>query len=293
MEGDTKHFVDPTLEKNWMPVSMYIGGPEHACMHLIYARFVMMALKDFGFVSHSEPFQRLVHQGLITNQGAKMSKSKGNVVSPDAFVEKHGADVFRMYLMFMGPFTDGGDWSDTGIKGVDRFVQRLWNVAGQKMSKDSKESKVILQGLHSTIDRVTKSLENLHFNTAISALMEFLNMMDKEEGIHPSIMQTVAQLIAPIAPHFAEELWEMSGGKGFVIEQKWPEADAQLLVKDTVTFAVQINGKLRATFDVSADMQKEEVIALAKQTEGAKKYLDGQTIKKEVFVPGRLVGFVV
>lgn len=293
MEGDTKHFVDPHLEKQWMPVSMYIGGPEHACMHLIYARFVMMALKDFGFVSHSEPFQRLVHQGLITNQGAKMSKSKGNVVSPDAFVERHGADAFRMYLMFMGPFTDGGDWSDTGIKGIDRFVQRLWKLSEEKVKKNAVQSKALLQGLHQTIARVTDSLEHMHFNTAISALMEFLNLADSEEAIDVSTMQTLAILLGPLAPHLAEELWEKAGGKDFVINQTWPLADAQLLVKDTLTIAIQVNGKLRATIDVPSSATKEEIIALAKENEGIQKYLLGLQLKKEIYVPGKLVSFVV
>jgi leucyl-tRNA synthetase len=168
-------------------------------MHLIYARFVMMALKDFGFVSHSEPFKKLVHQGLITNKGAKMSKSKGNVVSPDSFVTEHGSDAFRMYLMFMGPFTDGGDWSDTGIKGIDRFVQRVWKVIASANKKVDQSSQ-LSQALHLTIKRVTDSMERLHFNTAISALMEFLNTAEKAEAIDTATAHTFIQLIAPFPP---------------------------------------------------------------------------------------------
>lgn len=298
MEGDPKKFVDPTLEKKWMPVSMYIGGPEHACMHLIYARFVMMALKDFGFVGHDEPFQRLVHQGLITSQGAKMSKSKGNVVSPDSFVERHGSDVFRMYLMFMGPFTDGGDWSDTGIKGIDRYVDRVYRILTESFSKGkSKSTKVeqddaeVLRILHVTIKRVTESIEKMAFNTAISALMELLNLLEKNP-FSIDVARMYAVLLSPLAPHLGEELWEQLGGKGSVIEQSWPTFDPALLKTDTMKIVVQVNGKLRGDIEVSSDASKEDIIALAKKQENVVKFLENG-IKKEIYVPGKLVSFVV
>ncbi len=291
--GDEKHLIDPTISKNWMPVDMYIGGPEHACMHLIYARFVMKALKDFGFVQGSEPFQKLIHQGLITNQGAKMSKSKGNVVSPDNFVTRHGSDVFRMYLMFMGPFTDGGDWNDTGIKGVDRFVERVYKLMTEKVNTKVVQSKSLQQGLHRSIKSVTSSLEALHFNTAISALMELLNLMEKEEGIDPESAKTFVLLLSPLAPHLSEELWHQLGGEGFVVTQSWPLFDESLTVSDTMTIAVQVNGKVRADFSVSSSATKEDIIAQAKTQENVVKYLEGQTIKKEVYVPGKLVSIVL
>jgi len=292
-EGDEKKLVDKKIEKEWMPVDLYIGGPEHACMHLIYARFVMMALNDFGFVQHEEPFKKLVHQGLITNQGAKMSKSKGNVVSPDEFVEQYGSDVFRMYLMFMGPFTDGGDWSDTGIKGIDRFVQRIWKLYSTKLNKKFDQSSAATAKLHATIKKVTADIESLHFNTAISALMELLNVLEKEEGIGEETGKIIAVLLAPLAPHLAEELWETIGGKGFVIDQSWPTFDQKLLVTDTVMIAVQVNGKVRGEVEVSTDAPEDEVIAKAKEDENVKKYLEGQTIKKEIYVKGRLVSLVI
>jgi leucyl-tRNA synthetase len=296
MGGDPATFIDKTIEKKWMPVSMYIGGPEHACMHLIYARFVMMALKDFGYVSHSEPFQKLVHQGLITHKGAKMSKSKGNVVSPDEFIERHGSDVFRMYLMFMGPFTDGGDWSDTGIKGIDRFVQRVWRLFGEggneeKGKKGEKESKEIRTALHQAMKKVTDSMERMHFNTAISALMEFLNTV---EG-HPFNAETAqifTRLLSPLAPHLAEELWSVYGD-GFVVDQPWPEYDPALLVADTMTIAVQVNGKLRATISVSSDASEKEIIAAAKADLNVIKYLEGKNPTKEIYVKGKLVSLVI
>ena len=289
-EGSNKEFVKKDIEKKWMPVDMYIGGPEHACMHLIYARFVTMALKDFGFVNAKEPFKKLVHQGLITNNGVKMSKSKGNVVSPDEFVDKYGSDVFRMYLMFMGPFTEGGDWSDTGIKGIDRFVQRLWKVYSNK--KVVQDTSQVTAKLHATIKKCTEDTETLKFNTAISAIMELLNMVEKE-GMSESTSQTVAKLLAPLAPHLAEELWEVSGGKGFVIDQKWPSFDPKLLKTDTITIVAQVNGKVRAEFEVDADISEADAIALAKADERVQKYLEGKEPKKEIYVPQKLVSFVI
>lgn len=283
--------VDPTLERKWMPVSMYIGGAEHATMHLIYARFVTMALMDFGFVSHGEPFQRLVHQGTITNKGAKMSKSKGNVVSPDSFVEKHGSDVFRMYLMFMGPFTDGGDWSDTGIKGIDRFVKRIYTFFTEKVNKKVDHDSVIA-ALHRTVKKVTEDIEQLRFNTAISALMEFLNLVEAQGGVSPATAQAFSLLLAPLAPHLAEELWESLGGKGFAIEQKWPAFDPALTRSSTVVIAIQVNGKLRGDIEVEAESGKDEVLAKAKAHPNVQKFLTG-TVKKEIYVAGKLVNLVV
>ena len=292
-EGSEKELVPKDIEKKWIPADMYIGGPEHACMHLIYARFVTMALKDFGLISNEEPFQRLIHQGLITNQGAKMSKSKGNVVSPDEFVDKYGSDVFRMYLMFMGPFTDGGDWSDTGIKGIDRFVQRIWRLYSEKLNKKVDQFQEVTSKLHATIKRAGEDIERLHFNTALSAYMELLNVLEKQEGFSEDTAQTFAKLLAPVAPHIAEELWEMSGGKGFVIDQTWPSYDESQLITDTITIVVQVNGKVRGEFTASPDISEADAILQAKKDENVKKHLDGKEPKKEIFVKGKLVSFVV
>lgn len=289
--GDKKHIVDPSVEKNWMSVDMYIGGPEHATMHLIYARFVMMALKDMGFVSHDEPFKRLVHQGLITNQGAKMSKSKGNVVSPDSFVERYGSDVFRMYLMFMGPFTDGGDWNDTGIRGIDRFVQKVYRVLTQKILES--DSPDVTRAIHNATKRVTEAIEKLQFNIAISALMECLNSIENGGGCSIETTKTFIKLLSPLAPHLAEELWEVLKGEGFAIDQQWPTFDPALLVSDTLTIAVQVNGKLRGTIQVPANASKEDIISLAKEEDNVKKYLEDVVISKEIYVPGKLVSLVI
>jgi len=292
MQGDPEHFVDRTLEKKWLPVSLYIGGPEHACMHLIYARFVMMALHDMKVVSHDEPYQRLVHQGIITNQGAKMSKSKGNVVSPDSFVERYGSDVFRMYLMFMGPFEMGGDWSDSGIKGVDRFLHRIWSVLTSKSEAKAADAKETTMMLHKTIKRVTESIESFHFNTAISSLMELTNFLETQEKFSQETAKVITRLLSPLAPHLADELWEVLGQKCFAFEQPWPEFEHQYLVSDTVTVVVQVNGKLRATMQLPADVTQEEAIAKAKDEENVKKFLTGP-VKKEIYVKGKLVSLVV
>ena len=263
-------------------------------MHIIYARFVTMVLKDLGFVSTEEPFQRLVHQGIITNQGAMMSKSKGNVVSPDAFVDKHGSDVFRMYLMFMGPFTEGGDWSDSGIKGIDRFVQRVWKTLSEKTSKNGAElGKDVQSKLHATIKKVSEDIPRLQFNTAIAALMELLGMFEKCEKISTDAAKAFTRLLAPLAPHLADELRENVGGKGFVIEQQWPVYDESKLTMDTVTVVIQVNGKVRGELIVDTDTDQKTVIASAREHENVKKYLEGKMPKKEIYVPGKLVSFVV
>jgi leucyl-tRNA synthetase len=289
-----KEFTGTAMEKKWMPVSMYIGGPEHATMHLIYARFVMMALHDFGIVSHDEPFQRLVHQGLITNKGAKMSKSKGNVVSPDAFVEHHGSDAFRMYLMFMGPFTDGGDWSDTGIKGIDRFVQRVFKQLQEKPNKKvDHEDHALHVRLHQSIKKVTDMIEMLHFNTAISTLMELLNAIEARDRITIETAQTFTKLLAPLAPHLAEELWESLGGKGFVVGQAWPAYNPDLLVASTMRIAVQVNGKVRGEIEVPSDASEKDVVAAAKEEPNVREHLAGKVLKRELYVKGKLVSFVI
>ncbi|MFH0770532.1 MAG: leucine--tRNA ligase [Candidatus Peregrinibacteria bacterium] len=292
-KASQEHLIDPTIEKHWMPVSLYVGGPEHACMHLIYARFVMMALKDFGFVSHEEPFKKLVHQGLITHKGAKMSKSKGNVVSPDSFIEQYGSDVFRLYLMFMGPFTDGGDWNDTGIRGTDRFLRRVYRLLTEKVDAHMDQDSTLLPALHTTIKRVGQDIGRLHFNTALSALMELLNILEAREAVPIFAAKTFVTLLAPLAPHMSEELWETLGEKTFVCNARWPQFDERYLKTEAITIAVQVNGKVRAELSVRHDASAEEVIALAKEQENVRKFIAGKKVKKEIYVKGKLVSLAV
>lgn len=286
---NNKAAFDKKVTDKWMPVDMYIGGSEHACMHLLYARFIYKVLRDLGYVKSDEPFLRLIHQGTITKDGAKMSKSKGNVVSPDEFVEKYGSDVFRMYLMFMGPLTQGGDWSDQGIAGISRFTDKVYKLIYEdKKPQDYDKMKRLL---HKTIKKVTEDIEKFHFNTAISALMEFTNEALKN-GVDPTSKKVLIRLIAPMAPHLAEELFEKMGCQKSVFYEKWPSYDKKLAKESTINLAIQVNGKLRGTIEVSVSISKEKAIAKAKEVDNVKKHLEGKKIIKEIYVPGRLVSLV-
>jgi leucyl-tRNA synthetase len=284
--GNSKGAWDEKRVNDWMPVDMYIGGPEHACMHLLYARFIHRAMHEMGLVDAKEPFKKLVHQGMVTKDGAKMSKSRGNVVSPDGFVEKYGSDVFRMYLMFMGPFTEGGDWNDRGITGVARFVERFY-----RMMQAEGDGAAMNGVVHQTIARASEAIEKMNFNVAIASLMELTNEaiqqpMNKEQK------EMVLRLIAPLAPHLAEEVWEALGHSESVFMESWPVADPRFLVQQNVTYGVQVNGKLRGTVELSAEASKEEALAAAKALPNVSKYLEAGIVK-EIFVPGKIIGFVV
>jgi len=291
-KANSAEIFDKKITKKWLPVDMYIGGPEHACMHLLYARFINMALHDLKIIDFEEPFRKLVHQGMITKDGAKMSKSKGNVVSPDGFIEKYGSDVFSMYLMFMGPFTQGGDWSDKGIVGIARFVDKIFEMATSPKNGKVADEDSLKRALHKTIKKVTEDIEKFHFNTAISALMEFLNIA-QTSGVDSQTAKTVIQLIAPMAPHLAEECWEILGGKYSIFDTKWPKFDPEYVKSSTITYGIQVNGKLRWTVDIAAGASKEEAIAGAKRVPNVEKHLQEGKVIKEIFVPGKIIGFVV
>lgn len=278
------------LANKWLPVDMYIGGPEHACMHLLYARFINMVMHDLGHINFKEPFKKLVHQGMVTKDGAKMSKSKGNVVSPDEFVSKYGSDVFRMYLMFMGPFTEGGDWNDRGITGVARFVDKFWKmICGEQEVTSEKD---LVRAVNKITKKITEDIEKFQFNTAIAGLMEFVNFASKN-GIDTENKKVLVKLISPMAPHLAEECWEKLGEKGSVLDGSWPTFDPALVEDDVVTIGVQVNGKVRGDITVGKDAEKEEVLAMARSHENVMKFLGDKQILKEIYVPGKIVGFVV
>lgn len=288
-EMKDKAFSNAMADK-WLPVDMYIGGPEHACMHLLYARFIHKVMHDLGYTKHKEPFKKLVHQGLITKDGAKMSKSKGNTVSPDEFVENYGADVFRMYLMFMGPFTDGGDWNDKGITGTARFADKFWKLILTVNEPENEAQAETL--LHKTIKKVSDDISKMQFNTCISALMEYTNNAQKI-GLNEGHKKSVIKLIAPIAPHLAEELWHRLGEKECVFNEEWPTYDKELIVEDTVEIAVQVNGKVRGSLVIEADASKEKVLKAAKEILNVAKHLSEGALKKEIYVAGKIVNFVV
>lgn len=289
--NDNNQAIDKLLSKKWSPIDMYIGGAEHSTMHLLYVRFVNMVMKKLGYVDHKEPTLRLFHQGLITKDGAKMSKSKGNVVNPDEYVEKHGSDVLRMYLMFMGPFSDGGDWSDTGITGVLRFRDKFWRML---CSDDVTElNGEVEKKLHKVIDSITSDMKVLQFNTCLSALMEFTNLAGKK-GLTKDAKEKVVALIAPLAPHMAEEIWTEVLGHDeslFAAGNVWPVADPEMLVDDTVTLGVQINGKLRGEVELAVDEERDSALEKARSVVVGS--LEGKEIIKEIYVPGKIISLVV
>ncbi|NBC65958.1 MAG: leucine--tRNA ligase [Bacteroidetes bacterium] len=347
--------VEPEEEKYWMPVDMYVGGSEHSVLHLLYARFWHKVLYDCGVVSTEEPFQRLVHQGMIlgeleytayekdgkiisadevedgddvtrkpldesdvekkgdrhvmkgteitvNSKAHKMSKSRGNVINPDDVVENYGADSLRLYEMFMGPLEQVKPWSTKGVEGVNRFLNRAWRLFfGDNHEEeilnitDEEPSKEQLKVLHEAIQKVSEDIEGLRFNTAISALMIFVNEANQWEGVPRSVAEPFVKLLSPFAPHIAEEIWSRFGHDESLAYEPWPELVEEYLKAETIDMPVQVNGKVRANITVPADKSKDKdfVLGLAKQQENVERYLDDTTIVKEIFVPGRIVNLVV
>jgi leucyl-tRNA synthetase len=353
--------VDPEKERYWMPVDLYVGGAEHAVLHLLYARFWHKVLYDAGVVSTPEPFIRLVHQGMIlgeleftiyrSNDGElvsaahvsdgrdsrtgeavmpekiseadveksgdrfvlrsdpeigvdarahKMSKSRGNVVNPDEVVARYGADAFRLYEMFMGPLEQVKPWSTNGVDGTHRFLNRVWRLivgrendrAAHKVADDEATSEQ-LRALHQTIAKVTDDIDGMRFNTAIAALMEFTNAATKWDSMPREVAEPFVLLLAPLAPHIAEELWSILGHAQTLAYEPWPEVDERYLKNTTMTIAVQVNGKMRGRIDVAAESSESAVLDAAKSDENVARHLEGKTIRREIYVPGKIVNLVV
>ncbi len=287
-----KAFADKKNVDYWCPVDLYLGGAEHAVMHLLYARFFSYALHDLGYVKFEEPFVKLRNQGLIMGpDGEKMSKSRGNVVNPDTVVSEYGADSIRLYEMFMGPLEDAKPWDTKGIVGIRRFLDKVWKA--YSLVSDKEDSSNIETLLHKTIKKVSEDFENLKFNTAISQLMILTNEMLSSKSISKESFSTLVQLLAPLAPHLSEELWEMMGNTESVFKSTWPEHDPKKIVDDVVELGVQINGKVRGTIQIAPDAKEEEALELAKAQENVSKNLDGKEIVKVVYVAGRILNIVV
>ncbi len=284
--------ADKKLLKQWMPVDMYIGGSEHAVLHLLYARFWNMFLYDIGAVPVEEPFQVLKHQGLIMGENnQKMSKSRGNVVNPDEVIAEYGADTFRLYEMFMGPFTDMKPWSTNSIEGVYRFLQKVWRLSEKPLDGDEQNDVTVL--LHKTIKKVGEDIAALSFNTAISQMMIFVNALGEKEKLHKSYVETLLTLLCPFAPHVTEEIWQKLGNKNFLVQQAWPKYQEQYLVDDVIQIPIQINGRVREVLSIQADVSQEQVLTLAKANPVIKKWLSEGKLVKEIFVPGKMVNFVI
>jgi leucyl-tRNA synthetase len=325
--GDDTKIFDSTLVNRWLPVDQYIGGIEHAILHLLYARFITRTLYDMGLVNFEEPFARLFNQGVITKEGykdrtgswvplaeveerdgkfyrgdeeliaevGKMSKSRFNVVPPDELIEKYGADTERVYTLFIAPPDKEAAWSDEGVVGASRFLNRVWNMgeAGRGQRTASRE---LLRKTHQTIAAVTQRIERFEFNTAISALMELSNAIGdargRDEDVHEAYV-ALLQLLHPFAPHITEELWARLGGQGFILTSEWPVADPELMKEDVATIVVQVNGKLRGQVEVPSPPSEEQVFAAVAANENVQKWVSGKEIVKRIYIPGKLVNLVI
>jgi len=304
-----KQAFDPEWINKILPVDKYVGGAEHAAMHLLYARFVTKALRDMGYLNFDEPFLSLVHQGTILgSDGQKMSKSRGNTVTPDEYINKYGSDVFRMYLAFGFAYVEGGPWSDDGIKAIDRFIGRVERLIEKVVSERGKPStnsmgadeKELNYVRHNTIKSVTQDTDQFQFNTAIARIMELVNAIykydmkpDKNRSFMEETIKDLLKLMSPFAPHFAEEMWETMGEKDFIFNQSWPSYDEKALVKDEVEIAVQFNGQIKFRINVPTDADDKEIEEIVKNDPRASQYLEGKNIVRIIVVKGRLINIVV
>jgi leucyl-tRNA synthetase len=291
--GNDQLPFDPEVTRKWLPVDMYIGGNEHAVLHLLYSRFITMVLKDLGHIDFEEPFTRFRAHGMIVKEGAKMSKSRGNVVVPDNYIAEFGADTFRTYLMFIGPYQEGGDFREAGITGPYNFLNRLWDAV--LSAEDRPLDPQVEQKLHATIEKCTHALETLSYNTAVAAMMEYLNVV-RAGGRVPErgAVEPLVTLVAPFAPHVAEELWERLGGTTSIFDSgSWPEFDPAKAVADNVEFVVQVNGKVRARMAMARGIGEGEARDAAVAEPNVQRFLEGKSVRKTIFVPDRLLNLVV
>ena len=296
---------DPVAAGEWNPVDQYTGGVEHAVMHLLYARFFVKAMRDLGLVDFDEPFVRLVNQGTIVFNSQKMSKSRGNVIAPDDYVENVGADVVRTYLMFMGPWEQGGDWNDNGINGMARWTNRVWELCQKDPDElgdgmpDEAAVGSLRRALHKTIRKVSDDMERFKFNTGIAAMMEFSNTLNQawqtgnvDANVWRESIRGLVLMMAPITPFLAEELWSHVGGEYSVHQQPWPEWDEDLAADETITLVVQVNGRLRDRIEVPADVSEEDARSVALKSDRIRQFTEGKTVRRVIYVPGRLVNVV-
>jgi leucyl-tRNA synthetase len=308
--GNKKVAWDPSMTKKWLPVNMYIGGAEHSVLHLLYVRFLAMVFNDMKLINFEEPFPKFRAHGLLIKDSAKMSKSKGNVVNPDEYVKKFGADALRMYLMFIAPFEDGGDFQDNGISGITRFLGRVWQLGirrqvsllhqdfgGRAGIRENAIPNNAEKLLHQTIKKVTEDIESLHYNTAISALMILLNELEKDVlNLTPITLNLFLKLLAPFAPHMTEELWQRSKASGkfkSIHLEPWPEYDPKLIKEKTFMLIIQVNGKMRDSVEVPVGITSAKAQSLALASGKVKTFLSEANPKRVIYVPGRLVNIVV
>jgi leucyl-tRNA synthetase len=290
-------FADKAKLAQWLPIDRYSGGAEHTTMHVLYSRFWHKALFDLGFVPQDEPYKVRMNRGQILGpDGKKMSKSKGNVVDPDEHVERVGADTVRLYLAFMGPYNVPGNYPFDlgGVAGMRRFLERIVRL-GEKLSRGdavAAPDPAVTRLLHQTIKKVGEDCDAYKFNTAISQLMIFVNLLEKQSSLAPEHYATLLKLLAPFAPHLTEELWERGGEEGSIHLSPWPEYDESLCVEDEVTYAIQINGKVRATMTATREALQDELESRAKELQTVNKWLNGE-LKRTIFVPTKIINFII
>ncbi len=291
----------------WMDVDQYVGGIEHAVMHLLYARYFTKVLRDLGYISSTEPFRRLLTQGMVIKDGAKMSKSKGNVVDPDDIINQYGADTARLFILFAAPPEKDLEWSDEGVEGAFRFLNRLWRLVYRY--RELKPGDVEIKGdrlkelnyqIHSTIKRVSNDFESYHFNTAIAACMEFVNYLydfepktEDEKKLYAKALEELLKLLSPIVPHITEELWSLTGHNSFLLEESWPEYNEAFTVKDTTTIAITVNGKLRDTMEFPRGVSEDDVFKKALESPKIRRHIENKEIVKKIFVKDKLLNIVV
>ena len=293
-----ERLVSAEQERRWMPVDLYIGGAEHAVLHLLYARFWHKVLFDIGWVTTPEPFMKLIHQGTVLGEdGQKMSKSVGNVVNPDEMIDLYGADALRLYEMFMGPLEAMKPWSVKGVEGVSRFLDRVWRLVvdeqGRTTVTDDAPSTESTRVLHQTIQKVTEDLEGLRFNTAIAQMMVFTNELTPLDRRPRALVEPFVQVLSPFAPHLAEELWQRLGHGESLAYEPWPDFDPALTQTDTVTVAVQVNGKLRATLDLPRGTDQTTAQEAALADERVRRHIDGKALRKAIYVKDKLLNLVI
>jgi len=287
--------------KYWMPVDWYNGGMEHTTLHLLYSRFIYKFLWDIGALPKEigpEPYKKRTSHGIILAEGGeKMSKSKGNVVNPMEIVKEYGADTLRVYEMFMGPFEQAISWDTKGIKGARHFLEKVWNLTEElrtKKIKNKKVSRKIEVALNKTIKKVSEDIDSLKFNTAISALMEFVNLLlENKENISLKIFKDFLKILSPFAPHICEEIWQNLGFKGYCLTQKWPQYKKELVTEEKIILVVQVNGKVRDKIEVESEVSEKEAKKIALSSQKIKKWIKGKKIKKTIYVPKKLINFVI
>ncbi len=293
---NTERFADTENMARWMPVDMYVGGAEHAVLHLLYARFFAKALHDAGLIDFDEPFKSLRNQGLVmAEDGRKMSKRWGNVISTDDVVKQHGADTLRLYELFMGPIEDTVAWSPAGARGVRRFIDKVWGLYEAGVFVETPTPEETRRVLHRTVKKVTDDIQAFRFNTSVSALMILVNHVQEQRDARftREVAEVFVRILSPFASHLAESCWEKLGGEGFACQATWPEIDAALLVDETVEIAVQVAGKARGTVTLAHDASQEDALAAALVLPGVKQHLgEGVIPKRVVYVPGRILNLV-